>query len=95
MVVLEAFAASKPILAFDVPSLNEHIESWKNGILIPPFKVDEMAQACEKLILDESLRTKIGKEGFQTWRSRYSLNKMLDNTETFYRNVLKENKKRK
>lgn len=57
MVLLEAKAASLPIVAFDVPyGPKEIINDKTNGFLIEPFDVEKMAAAINKLIENKELR---------------------------------------
>lgn len=52
--VLEAMAAGKPVISTDVGGISDIVTD--NGILVPADDVGAMAQAMEKLYLDDSLR---------------------------------------
>lgn len=57
MVLLEAKAASLPVIAFDVPyGPREIINDKINGYLIKPFEINVMAEAINNLIEDKELR---------------------------------------
>ncbi len=49
MVVLEAMAAGKPVLAFDVGGISELVRHGENGLLVPPENVDSLCESMIKL----------------------------------------------
>lgn len=55
--VLEAMAAGKPVISTDVGGVRDLVTD--NGILVPVKDVEAMAQAMEKLYLDDTLREKM------------------------------------
>jgi glycosyltransferase involved in cell wall biosynthesis len=61
--LMEAMAMEIPCVSTTVMGIPELIESGKDGILVPPGNVDELAAALETLIADPALRQKIGKAG--------------------------------
>lgn len=61
LAILEAMAASKPIVAFAVGGVPEAIGS-QAGFLIEPENVDAMKETIIKLINDPDLRNKMGAE---------------------------------
>ncbi len=48
--VLEALAASRPIITTDAPGCRETVDERVNGILVPPGSVDELVLAIESLL---------------------------------------------
>jgi len=61
--LVEAMAIGKATISSDFfDGENEIIENEKNGILVRPGNVNELYLAIEKLINDNSLRLRIGKE---------------------------------
>lgn len=49
MVALEAWAAGKPVLGFDVGGLSELVRHGENGLLVPPEDVDSLCDGMLKL----------------------------------------------
>ncbi len=88
VVVLEAFSVKKPIIAFDVPSLHEHIISEESGVLIEPYNTTIYANQIERLLKNSALRIKFSEKSYQKLISYYSLNRMVDETVSFYENTL-------
>lgn len=67
----EAFAASTPIVAFDVPGCNDMIESGTNGVLVALGSgAQGLAEAVLLLIGDQVMLAALGERACQ-WSSRY------------------------
>lgn len=84
LVLLEAMAAKKPIVATDVNGIVEIIESEKEGILVPPKNSVELSSALIRLLKDEELRKRLAENGYKKVWSEFSLSKMIAETETVY-----------
>lgn len=61
--VLEAFEFDKPVVATDVPALNEIIEHGVNGYLVPPGEPAELARAITEVLSDQELADRLAKGG--------------------------------
>jgi len=63
MVLTEAQNNGLPVVSFDIPcGPSDTIINEKNGFLIPPFDIDEMAEKIEMLIDNEKLRKEFSAE---------------------------------
>ena len=60
---VEALASNVPVLASDLPALQELITDGENGHLITSGAVTEWAECIEKLILDPEQAERMGKSG--------------------------------
>jgi len=69
IVLLEAMAAKKPVVATRVGGIPEVVVDGETGALVPPRDVEALAEALEKLIVDEGLRYRMGMKGYE--RARY------------------------
>lgn len=87
VVVLEAFSVSKPIIAFDVPSLNERIQDGVNGRLIPAYDVEQYAEAIENLLNHPEKVTQYGEAGHKKLVEFYNLKRMTKDTLDFYKSL--------
>jgi len=66
LVVLEAFAAGKPVIAFNIASLPELIENGKNGFLVNAFDSEKFAASIETLMKNNSLLKKMSSHAKET-----------------------------
>jgi len=69
--LLEAMAMGKPIIATCVGGIPEAIENGKNGILVDA-DAESVAEAIERLIKNENMREKLGKEAEKTAREKFT-----------------------
>ena len=72
-VLLEAYAASKPAVAYDVRGVRDIIEDGKTGFLIRPGDVDGLCEAATELLRNEQLRVRMGLDGQKRIREKFSL----------------------
>ncbi len=63
LVLLEAMAASKPIVASDIDGYANVITHGVDGLLVPPRDVKMLAHGLVSLLNDEALRRRMGSSG--------------------------------
>jgi glycogen(starch) synthase len=63
IVLLEAEASAKPVVAFDVGGVSEAVRSGETGFLVKRGNTDELADAVMRLLSDKNLRQKMGITG--------------------------------
>ena len=63
IVLLEAQASGKPVVAFDVGGVDEAVRNNETGLLVEKGNCDALADGLLKFLLDKSLREKIGAKG--------------------------------
>jgi len=63
IVLLEAQASAKPVVAFNVGGVNEAVLRGETGLLVNRGNSDELADALLKLLSDRPLREKMGVRG--------------------------------
>lgn len=85
--LLEAMAASKPVVATRVGGNLEIIKDGETGYLVPPKNSREIANAIMLLLRDRDLSGRIGSEARNKVENYFSLNKMVSEYETFYENA--------
>ena len=68
-VITEAMVAGLPVVAFDCPwGPGEILRDGEDGLLVPPEDADALAAALRRLILDSSLRRRLGEAGARNVR---------------------------
>ncbi|MBI5742249.1 MAG: glycosyltransferase family 4 protein [Candidatus Niyogibacteria bacterium] len=82
--LLEAGAASLPVVASQVGGIPEIIEDGKEGLLVPPGNAAALAAAFEKMIGDETLRRNFGTALQKKIAQEFSFAKMLRETVAIY-----------
>jgi glycosyltransferase involved in cell wall biosynthesis len=66
IVILEAMACKKPVVATTAGGIPEIIENEKNGILVPPDDAKALASALITILSDKNLRVTVAKNGHST-----------------------------
>jgi glycosyltransferase involved in cell wall biosynthesis len=64
LVLLEAWASRKPVIAADIPVSRELVASSGGGMLVPFGNVEKLAGAIEKMLNDPKLRQAMGASGY-------------------------------
>ena len=73
IVLVEAMACKKPIVATTAGGIPEIIENQKNGILVEPDDEKGLAEALITVLKDENLRINIAVKGYSTVRERFRI----------------------
>ena len=74
--LIEANACGVPTIASRTDGMTELIEQGKNGILVEPGDVDDLAQAMTTLLSREDLRQRMGQAGRQFVMDHFSWEKI-------------------
>jgi glycosyltransferase involved in cell wall biosynthesis len=91
LVLLEAMALSKPVIATRAGGPMEIVEHEKTGTLVKPADENEMAQAIQRLLGDPALRESMGREGRSRFERRFSAQAMARATVAVYQEALASN----
>jgi len=87
--VVEAMAASKPIVATDVGGLSEIVVNDRNGYLVKAKNPSALAEKISVLIKNKELRIDMGKAGRKIVEEKFSLKTMIDNYQNLYEKLIK------
>jgi phosphatidylinositol alpha-mannosyltransferase len=63
IVLLEAMAAGKPIVASNIEGYASVLQDGKDGVLVPPKQDEALAQALETLVNEPETRARMGSHG--------------------------------
>ncbi len=84
LVLLEAMAAGRPIVATTVGAIPEYVDHDGGGLLVPPDDPAALAGAIQRLLDDPAWRERLGAAGRARARERYALDRMIDQTIRLY-----------
>jgi glycosyltransferase involved in cell wall biosynthesis len=84
LVLLEAAAMGKPIVATDIDGVREVIRDGETGLLVPPANPERLAEAILRLLQDKDLAHKLGENAKATIPPSFPLSKMIEETEQLY-----------
>ncbi|MCM8798401.1 MAG: glycosyltransferase family 4 protein [Candidatus Omnitrophica bacterium] len=90
MVVLEAMASGIPVVATRVGGVPEIIQDGENGLLVPPRDYQGLGEAICRILQNPELRNKFIVKGRQTIEDKFVLEKMIEETERLYYEILDE-----
>ncbi|MCU0506224.1 MAG: glycosyltransferase [Chloroflexi bacterium] len=84
MVILEAMALSRPVVATNVGGIPEMIEDGVSGLLVPPHDPDALAEAIIRLLVDHPFADTIARNGHDLAHARFSIEFMVRAIEDIY-----------
>ncbi len=88
IVLLEALASGKPVVASSIEGYDEVITDGVDGLLVPPKDPDTLADAITQLCQNDDLREKMGRRGLQKARE-YSWERVGAAVESYYDELLR------
>lgn len=81
---LEGMMHKKPVVAFDIPGINEVVENGKTGYLVEYLNYDLFSEYLVKLLKDSTLRKNMGEFGRKRVIDKFSLKEMINGIESLY-----------
>ncbi|MFC1658644.1 glycosyltransferase family 4 protein [Candidatus Omnitrophota bacterium] len=84
LVVLEAMALAKPVVATDIEGLREVVINGSTGILVTPRNPDSLKDAIIHLLKDKVEASRMGIAGRKLVEDKFSLREMVQQHEQFY-----------
>lgn len=89
LAIAEAMASSKAVVATETAGAREIIRAGETGLLVPVGDVDKLAEAVLMLLKENEKRIRIGAAAQRAVAAHFSLERMIDETERIYSDVLK------
>lgn len=90
MALLEAMAASKPIIATSIGSQREVASRGEMALLVPPANTQALRNAIERLTGNPALMARLGANARAVYESSYTENRMLDAYRRLYVDLLRK-----
>ena len=88
MVLVEAMAAGKPVVATNVSNLPEIVEDGEVGYLVPPQDSQPLTQALQKLIEHPDAARILGQRAQQRARQHFTIDRMLNEIENLFYQIV-------
>lgn len=88
MTVLEAMAASRPVVASNVGAIPSVVRDRETGLLVAPRNVSALKAALEGLLADSTLRGRLASNGHDWVRRHFTADAMAANYLRMYESVL-------
>jgi glycosyltransferase involved in cell wall biosynthesis len=85
---IEALAGGRPVVATRVGGVPDVVRDGVDGFLVEPGDVDAMADRLAALAADADLRRRMGEAGSADVHQRYSVERLLDDVDALYRELL-------
>ena len=76
MVLVEAMACGKPVIASNMPGIRTVVEHGRNGLLVEPKSVKDLSQALLKILSNETMARSMGELGRRKAEEKYSWEKI-------------------
>lgn len=88
LVLLDAFRYGRPVVSSAVGGIPEVVRHGETGLLVPPDDPAALTQALVDLLTDAERRRALGQAAVRDLQTRFTLERMVRETETFYRQLL-------
>lgn len=88
LVIAEAMACGKPVVATNVGGIPEIVEHKRTGILVPPAEVSPLAEALALLLGNDILREEFGSAGRKRFLERFDSRIMATKYQKLYDSML-------
>ena len=89
IVILEAMAFRKPVVATTAGGIPEIIENGKSGLLVQPDDPDALAESLIKLLMDEALQLRLGDTGYAMAHERFGSDQTAAKYESAFAKVFR------
>jgi len=76
--VMQAMSCGVPVVATSVGSIADAVVHEETGIIVPPEDPPALAEALQKLLDDDVLRERFGRESRQRAAERFGIGRMID-----------------
>jgi len=80
-VLVEAMAEKKPVVAFDIRSSAEIVNTGDSGFIVEQGNVKELSLKVEQLINDDNLRNQMGAKGEASVKEKFRIENTLKEVE--------------
>lgn len=86
--IIEAMAASKPVIVTNIWALNELVQNRENGLLVEPKNINELADAMRELLSNQELYKKVSVNGAKMVQQEFSIVHMAKRVDQLYQTMV-------
>lgn len=87
--ILEAMAATRPVIGMDVGGTDEAVIHGETGLLVPPSDPRALAAAIRRLLDDRDLACRLAQQGRERLRREFSCERMVERVTGIYNEILR------
>jgi glycosyltransferase involved in cell wall biosynthesis len=91
LAIAEAMTSGAAVVATETGGAREIIQPGQTGLLVPIGEVDRLARAVLDLLDDKNRRVRLGTAAQQSVATKFSVERMIDETEEIYRTEIERN----
>lgn len=88
LVILEAMAAGKPVVATNVGGVSEIVRHQETGLLIPAEDISSLAEAIFEMVQNPESAREMGRKGLKVVTENFSVEKMRNEIFDIYDRIL-------
>ncbi|WP_417521368.1 glycosyltransferase [Marinobacter sp.] len=85
--MMEAMAVGIPVVAYDIPGVDQLVEHGKTGLLAPFGDKTALAACCKQVLEDPELAATLSQNAREIVHARYSAARMADEYEALFREL--------
>jgi phosphatidylinositol alpha-mannosyltransferase len=89
MILLEAMATGRPVVATNIEGFAAVVTHGEEGLLVAPMTVHPLAEALLKLLNDKQLRLQMGQKGLIT-AQKYAWEGIADRLMEYYNQTIEK-----
>jgi starch synthase len=89
IVVVEAMACGAPVVASAVGGIREIVESGQSGLLVPPARPVELAEAVNRVLSDKALAGKLAQNARRRVEDRFTWKAAAGKTFELYKSLVR------
>jgi len=94
LVLLEAMASGKPVVASDIPGVRDVLKDGVTGFLAEPFSPKDLAEKLNAILSSDELAAEMGRRARIHAREHYAWSVIADIIERVYKDVISERARR-
>lgn len=88
MILIEAMACGKPVVASDLPGVRTVVDDGVDGLLVRPGCLEDLAEKLARLLSDPTIRAQMGRRGRAKVEALYSWQAVVPRLAGIYREAV-------